>query len=247
MEKVVYLLQVDRQPGALLDFVEQKLLPPLYDLSASDIHFALADDSMLAAADKTLQQAGAEFNVYLTFWLPTALWLDSWMTNAAAKAFAKVLEQQAATVRCYAVTESTVLDVKDQLLARSGGVTCLPGWQQVVTLRIPESISRPQWLDTWLYSHSDIACQTQSTFGYIHNIVQRPLRDTVSVAATVDAIVTENFPDAAMTDPEAFYNAEGDPDKLKQHFAEMMQSCERFIDNSAISVVPMRAYTVLVD
>lgn len=243
MEKVIYLLAVDQAAEALLGFVESSILPALTATQAQDIHFALADDTVLPAADKSFQQAGAEFNAYLSFSLPTALQLDSWMAGEAEQAFLTALGQSASNIRAYTVTESTVMDVKDQLAsAQQPGITRLPGWQQVVTLQIPESMPRQDWLDTWLYSHSDIACKTQATFGYIHNIVQRPLKDTVR---SIDAVVTENFPDEAMTSAEAFYDAVGDPAKQQLHFQQMMQSCERFIDNTAISVVPMRAYALL--
>ncbi len=245
MEKVLFLLDIDQAPEALHGFICDQLLPVLKPTGAAHIHFALADHSMQPAADKTMFQPGEDFNVFLTFWLPTALKLDSWMAEQAERDFATFIHQHANNVRSFAVTESTVLDVHKQLDAASGAngdVVCLPGWQQVVTLVIPPHISREQWLETWLYSHADIACQVQSTFGYIHNIIQRATGDTVRA---IDAIVTENFPDSAMTSFEAFYDAEGDPEKLQDHIGQMMKSCERFIDNSKINVVPMRAYSVL--
>ena len=197
--------------------------------------------------------------MYLTFWLATALRLDSWLCGDAERRFTELLQGNGDKVairnfRSYVVTESMVMDATSEMPAMDAWrkptpeaepkVERLPGWQQIVPLKIPSTISRQQWLDIWLYSHADIACETQSTFGYIHNIVQRT---TMGVDSDIDAIVTENFPDAAMSDDAAFYDAVGDAEKLAANQHAMMESCERFIDNSDIAVVPMSAYRVQID
>ena len=57
------------------------------------------------------------------------------VAEQAERDFADVVQQHANNVRSFVVTESTVLDVYQQLDAAdsaAGDVVCLPGWQQVV-------------------------------------------------------------------------------------------------------------------
>jgi len=46
---------------------------------------------------------------------------------------------------------------------------------QVVLLRKPPRLSHEQWLEIWLGSHTQVAIDTQSTFGYRQNVIVRPL------------------------------------------------------------------------
>ena len=239
MEKVVYLINSTVPAGQRYDLVVDTLLPILRRVGATHIHFAVVDESVAPADDKRVVDEQTQFNIFLSFWVSTAIRLDGWMADDDIRALSEAVLAIDPGLRRYAVTESTVLDVNEQLEAGASGVVQLPGWQQVVLLKIPDSLSREQWFDTWLYSHADIACEVQSTFGYIHNIVQRALPGT---ERTIDAMVSENFPEAAKTDLEVFYDAVGDSEKLKQNIQAMINSCERFIDNTDITVVPMTAY-----
>ncbi len=239
MEKLVYLLNSKAPAAARYDEVVEVLLPPLQKAGAQHIHFAVVDEAIAPADDKRMVRPETDFNIYLTFWMPTAIALDGWMAGDAMQALANIVTDIDPQHRRYAVTESTVLDVNQQLEGEPSGIVQLPGWQQVVLLKIPPTLSREQWFETWLYSHADIACEVQSTFGYIHNIVQRCLPGT---ERTIDAMVSENFPEGAKTDPAVFYDAVGDSALLKRNIQAMIDSCERFIDNSEITVVPMTAY-----
>ena len=58
----------------------------------------------------------------------------------------------------------------------------------------------------------DTAIETQSTFGYVRNEIVRALTPD---APRWHAIVEENFPLGALTDPAVFYDAAGDPAKLR--------------------------------
>lgn len=240
MEKIVCLLQVDKPANELLPWIEKSLLPVLTKTAANHIHFAITDEVVSPALPRRWVNESNEFNVYLTFWLPTALQLDSWLAADPENQFTQLLQSSGRNLRHYVVTESTVMDATSDLMGKEK-IERLPGWQQVVPLKIPTTITREQWLATWLYSHADIACETQSTFGYIHNIVQRT---TLATERNVDAIVTENFPEAAMEDDAVFYDAVNDTARLANNQKAMMESCDRFIDNSDIAVVPMSAYRV---
>ncbi|MEZ5139154.1 MAG: EthD domain-containing protein [Acidimicrobiales bacterium] len=80
---------------------------------------------------------------------------------------------------------------------------------------------------------------TQDTASYVQNVVARALTPG---AEPWDAIVEECFPDAAMTDPAAFYDAVGDPERQAANARTMFESVQRFIDLSAIDVIPTSRY-----
>ena len=49
------------------------------------------------------------------------------------------------------------------------------GMCHVVFFRKPEAMARDQWLQVWQGSHTAVAIETQSTFGYRQNVVVRTL------------------------------------------------------------------------
>ncbi len=72
-------------------------------------------------------------------------------------------------------------------------------------LQRPRRLSEQQWLEVWQGSHTRVAIDTQSTFGYRQNVITRPM---TYAAPPFDAIVEENFPQEAMTSQHAFYGVE---------------------------------------
>ena len=113
------------------------------------------------------------------------------------------------------------------------------GMCHVVFMSPPAAMDRDEWLSVWKESHTQVAIDTQSTFGYRQNVVVRRLTDDTP---TCHAIVEENFPPQAMTDDHAFYATGGDEAVLEKHVNAMMESCSRFIDFAQIDVVPMSEY-----
>ena len=138
----------------------------------------------------------------------------------------------------YLVTESEPI-VNTKHVVAEGERT--PGMYQVVLLRKPPRLSHEQWLDIWLGSHTQVAIDTQSTFGYRQNVIVRPL---TYVAPAYDAIIEELFPAEAMTDPMVFYNAAGDEARRKRHEKAMLESVVRFIDFDKMDRIPMSEYTM---
>ena len=114
-----------------------------------------------------------------------------------------------------------------KVLPRSDGR--VPGFAQVVPLRVPDGLTRDAWRARW-FSHTPIALATQATFRYVQNMVVRPLR---AGAPEYAAIMEECFPMAAATDLHVFFNAVGDDAKLARHMAAMADSCDRFMDEVA--------------
>ena len=111
----------------------------------------------------------------------------------------------------------------------------------VVFMRKPAQLEREQWLSIWKGSHTAVAIDTQSTFGYRQNVVVRVLGEETR---PFDAIVEENFPPAAMDSDHAFYNTGGDESLLQQRMTAMLESCARFIDFEHIDVIPMSEYVI---
>ncbi|MEZ5571887.1 MAG: hypothetical protein R3E64_07655 [Halioglobus sp.] len=115
------------------------------------------------------------------------------------------------------------------------------GMCHVVFMSPPAEMKREEWLALWKDSHTQIAIDTQSTFGYRQNLVVRALGEDTPVC---HAIVEENFPPEAMTSDHAFYATGGDEALLQQHMDAMMESCARFIDFQQIDVIPMSEYLI---
>ncbi len=122
-----------------------------------------------------------------------------------------------------------------------------PDWQigqrtsgtvQLCTFQQRSDISREQFITIWRDSHTQIAIDTQSTFGYFQNLaVEGQNRG-------FDALVEEHFPIEAATSPEAFFDAVDDPAKLKHNIDCMMESCARFIQQDTINVIHLSEYKI---
>ena len=107
-------------------------------------------------------------------------------------------------------------------------------------LQRPERLTKEEWLSIWQLSHTQVAIETQSTFGYRQNLIEDFYGDNDYL---LDAIVEENFPPEAMTSDHAFYDADNEIE-LEKRQERMMTSCARFIDFDRIAVVPMSEYLV---
>lgn len=231
MEKIIYALwKVDRESG---DEFREKLLRELCPVLIRDnihsIRLCIADSDVAAAADYRIESAKPVYDGILSLWLDTALHRGP---------IEELLKKHTKKYAGYLVTESEPLVNRDHV-SKPGERTF--GMNQVVLLQKPERLSFKQWIEIWQGSHTQIAIDTQSTFGYRQNVVTRALTDG---APPCDAIVEENFPEAAIHDRAAFYGAEGDPEQQAEHERQMMESCGRFIDFDKIDCVPMSEYRI---
>lgn len=109
---------------------------------------------------------------------------------------------------------------------------------QIGFLRIPAELDYAEWLHNWQGLHTQVAIETQSTFGYIQNRVLR----TVLGHDRVDAVVEELFPMAAMTDMHAFYGSGGDDAELRRRLTLMIESVTRFGAHQNLDSVPTSRY-----
>jgi hypothetical protein len=134
------------------------------------------------------------------------------------------------------VTERSPLDP-----GVSGDGSRVDALSNLAFLRRPADLDRDEWLHRWLDDHTQIAIDTQATFGYTQNIVEKTLTDT---APSVDAIVEELFPMAAVHDIHAFYGSGGDQAELERRMTAMLESVQRFGADRHLDVVPTSRYDV---
>ncbi|MDA2895304.1 EthD domain-containing protein [Mycolicibacterium sp. BiH015] len=115
-----------------------------------------------------------------------------------------------------------------------------PGFANVALLRRPEDLDERTWLRRWHRDHTQVAIDTQSTFGYVQNTVVRALTDD---APRVDAIVEELFPIEAISDLHAFFGAADDAD-LSERMTKMVASTTAFGANQNVDTVPTSRYVL---
>lgn len=231
MEKVIYVLWRDpRQPlndwcRALRSTLAQQLLA----LGAMRVQVNVIDEWAQAGTDHI--QGGSPL-VEGTI----QLWLDS-ANDKQRQPFDAAVRAASWQMAAYLVSES-VLRNELPPAPRPGART--PCFAQMAMFRCLPTLSREQWWNIWRNEHSDVALATQGNFHlYAQNLVIRAL---TFGAPAYDAIAEECLPEAALTDPHAFYGSGGDNDKLEQRRNACMQSVARFIDFSAIVVIPTSQY-----
>lgn len=111
----------------------------------------------------------------------------------------------------------------------------------IAFLRRPAQMSQDAWLAHWHGPHTRVAIETQATFGYVQNVVRRPL---THAAPAVDGIVEELFPMAAMHDVHAFYGSGGDDAELGRRIERLMASVAAFGADRDLDLVPTSRYVV---
>jgi hypothetical protein len=111
---------------------------------------------------------------------------------------------------------------------------------QVAFLRKPEQLPYDAWRTHWQGPHTQVAIETQATFGYVQNRVVARLTDDTP---HLDAIVEELFPSAAMHDIHAFYGSGGNQTELDRRLIALMDSVGAMGADRDLDVVPTSRYT----
>ncbi|MFE0750345.1 hypothetical protein [Gordonia sp. NPDC058843] len=109
----------------------------------------------------------------------------------------------------------------------------------IAFLRRPDELDHAEWRRRWIEDHTQVAIDTQATFGYVQNIVERPLTENTPPVA---AIVEELFPMAAISDIHAFYGSGGDQLELERRMTLMLESVARFGADRHLDVIPTSRY-----
>ncbi len=231
MEKMVYLVW-KHETDSSTDF-RQKLLgtvsQQLIKLGVHKLRVSVVDEDVAPADPMRIENTRPPMSGMVSVWVDTAI---------SRKPVEEAIQSSVARMAGYLVTESEPI-VNTRHVAADGQRT--PGMNQVALLRRPPRLDYGHWLDIWLGSHTQVAIETQSTFGYRQNVVVRPL---TYAAPPYDAIVEENFPEAAMTDRLAFYDSVGNEEQYKKRERQMVQSCSRFIDFDKIDCIPTSEYVM---
>jgi hypothetical protein len=231
MEKVIYVLSWpggDR-PAAVAELLRGEVAARLLDRGAHGVTVNVVDERVAPAAGLRMVSTAAPMEAMVSVWMDSA--------NGPLRApFDDAVALPGGLVGAYLVTESVPLVHRSS--APDGRVD---GLAQVVFFRRPADLDAEAFLERWLGHHTQVAIDTQSTFSYVQHPLPRPL---TTGAPPWDAIVEECFPTGAMTDPEVFYDAVGDPERLARHQREMMASVTGFIDLAHIEVIPTTRYDV---
>jgi len=229
MEKVVYALW---KPAALAaDDYRAKLVAELAPALAARGAIAVkvsAVDSAVAAGAKLRRDGGLPAkDALVSFWLEQSQDVGSCDALLAA---------HAAERAGYLVVESRPL-VNALHVVDPGERT--PGFSLCTCITKRADLSHAEFLALWYGEQRACAIETQSTFAYVRNEVVRSLTPR---APDWTAIVEEGFPIEALADPEVFYDAKGDPARLRANGARMFETCQRFLDFERVSSHPMSQY-----
>ncbi|MBX9639406.1 MAG: hypothetical protein K2X97_06660 [Mycobacteriaceae bacterium] len=147
----------------------------------------------------------------------------------------RLLAGECDRLAAYLVTESVPLPGP---ALESGERTT--GLANVALLRRPDDLDQTTWLNRWQLDHTQVAIETQSTFGYTQNWVVRAL---TADAPGISAIVEELFPLEAVADIKAFFGAADDAD-LQHRVGRMVASTSAFGANQNIDTVPTSRYVI---
>ncbi len=232
MEKVICLLwaeeDMDREQFSA-DLLA-RLPVALKAAGARQLRINLED--AVSARGAALRQSRGErqHDAMVQFWLPSANAMFRTGIDAA-------LGAQAARWCGWVVAESTIIANSAHPAVAAERT---PGWSQTAFLTVPQRLSHAEWLSLWQDRHTRVAIETQANFEYVQNLVVRAITPDAPPYA---AIVEECFPESALTDPFAFFDAVGDPAKFKVNLDRMMESCDAFIDRGTIDVIPTGQYT----
>ncbi len=233
MEKLLYPLwkAASLSGDQFRDELLHLLAPKLTEIKGvHGVRICVVDSAVSAAAGRAIESHAPRPDAMLSVWADFA---------GAAGHWEPLIDAHVSAKTAYLVAEAEPL-VSQQTHPSIPGER-LYGVCQVVFMSPPDDMSRDEWLTIWKDSHTQVAIDTQSTFGYRQNLVVRRLTEDTPVCF---GIVEENFPPEAMASDHAFYATGGDEALLQKHMSAMMKSCTRFIDFQKIDVIPMSEYLV---
>ncbi len=233
MEKIVYLLW--RDPATPVEAwshtLREEVAPALIDLGAQGVQVNVSDEAV-ASSVMRMVELDPQMEAVVSVWVDSA-------RDAARAPHDGALSIAAGVdrVEAYVVTESEPLPNAAHP-APLGQRT--PGFANLAFLRRPADMPFAAWIDAWHNGHSDVAVETQSTFGYVQNVVTRALTPD---APAIDAVVEELFPIEALTSLHAFFAA-ADDDELARNMTRMTDSVARFGADRCLDVVPTSQYVI---
>lgn len=228
MEKLVYLLW-KRDADSNNDVFRDRLLKSLPETLAADgasaLKISISDSDV--AAGETLHLGPHRPDAFVSFWL------ECIQDRGPAESRIAALAGRHAG---YLVVESQALRLATDP-ARSG--TRTRGFSLVGCIEPKPGLSHERFIEIWETIHRDVAIRTQSTFSYVRNEVVRPVTPG---APPWQGIIEEGFPDEALSNPQAFYDAVGNEPKFRENLRRMIESCDAFIAMKKVDSHPMSEY-----
>jgi hypothetical protein len=158
-------------------------------------------------------------------------------TDGSAVAALDVVRPLAGRLAAWEVDERIPLAPPDQ--PSDGRRT--DGLAQVAFLRRPAELPYDEWQAHWQGPHTQIAMETQATFGYVQNRVTAVLTVTDG-GPEVAAIVEELFPPEAMHDIHAYYDSFGSDEELGRRMTRLMESVGKMGADHDLDVVATSRY-----
>jgi hypothetical protein len=228
MEKLVYA--VWNRAGEADERFKTRLLEevaPRLRTRAARLRISVVDDDVAAGAKLRLGKMEPRKSGLVSFWLE--------QSQERAECEARI-EAACDRIAGYLVVESRPL-VNTTQRAPAGGRT--PGFTLVSCIESKDGLAKDDFIRLWYTLQRDTAIETQSTFGYVRNEV---VRAVTAGAPRWDAIVEENFPIGALDDPAVFYDAVGDPAKLRRNQERMFRAVQSFLALDRIESHPMSEY-----
>lgn len=233
MEKLAYVLW--KRGEEANETFKQRLLgeaaPRLLALEMERVRISVVDDDVREGEKLRLGKMVPAKAALLSFWIEQ---------SQDRGGVERVLSGTCGAFAGYLVVESRPLVNRS---VRAGART--PGFALVTCIEPAAGLSYDEFLRIWHEQQRACAIETQSTFGYVRNEIVRALSSHGPGGVPLPkwaAIVEENFPLAALNDPAAFYDAVGDPAKLKRNLKRMIETCQGFLAQDSVESHPMSEY-----
>ncbi len=240
MEKVVYLLW-GRPDAVAGDALRDRLLGPIADAvlgaGARGLTVLVHDGAAAEAPSPAPGPDGEDVHV-----AQVSAWVDSYDRRGVLD---EVVASADLPTSAYLVTESLYDDygTTPHATARTwpdGDRS--PGVVTVACVHRPAGLAYDEWIARWHGVQSPESGRLQPRTRYVRNEVVRPLSPA---APEVHGIVEEAWPSAAhVADPMLFFNADGDPERLKANVAEMLANVEACLDLPRLRSTTMSEHLV---
>ncbi len=225
MEKVIVTLRTGNADDAWVQRLRGPVVEELLALNPPGLTVHVRDADVRAAL-MTLTTLDPPVQALVS------VWTQQYYGDQMAAAL-DVLARHAEHVAAYLVTESAPMPPAPTPPGQRS-----PGLANMALLRRPADLDEATWLARWHGNHTQVAIDTQSTFGYVQNYVVRALTPD---APPLSAIVEEQFPIEAVGSLHAFFGAADDAD-LQDRMQKMVASTSSFGASTNIDAVPTSRY-----
>ncbi|WP_078324072.1 hypothetical protein [Mycobacteroides salmoniphilum] len=230
MEKVVFVVR-QSSDAATDDWSVQLHTTVVDKIRATGVHglTVCVHDAAVRAASLRLATLDPPLAAVASVWVQQSY-------GPAIREIEAILAAASDHVHGYLVTESVPLPPPyPEPSSRSTGFT------NIALLRRPADMPFEVWRQQWQGVHTQNALDLQSTIGYEQNLVVRTVTDD---APAISAIVLEQFPESALSDPLAWYGAL-DQHQLGQRAMAMLDSVKAFGAHTNIDTVATSRYDVI--